>query len=57
MRLGGVAIIAACFRKAGVLSDKDIVPFTMVDDIRSRHWMEQEKRSIEKEATDESSAV
>ena len=40
-------LLAAVFRKAGVFSGKKAkgsVPISTVDEIRSRHWLEQERR-------------
>ncbi len=55
----GSPLLAAVFRKAGVFSGKSVkaaVPLATVDEIRNRHWWQQEQRKAEN-STDESSTV
>jgi hypothetical protein len=47
-------ILASIFRKAGVFSGKSVtmaIPIATVDEIRSRHWIQQEERKRVKEET------
>lgn len=57
----GSPLLAAVFRKAGVFSGKSVkrtVPLSTVDEIRSRHRLQQEKRRQEaEEKKDKPSAV
>ena len=57
----GSPLLAAVFRKAGVFSGKSAkpsVPLSTVDEIRNRHWLQQEQRRQEiEEKKDKPSAV